>query len=127
MRGAALVWNAAGMQGIGANYTRPTSYANGYHIRYLAGFRQAQDVPEPLRYAIALATTFNLLDVQGDALLAGLSSISKSMDGMSESFSSTQSPTNAYYGARIGNYKKELEVLLAELRSEYAPLPIVGF
>jgi len=41
--------------------------------------------------------------------MAGFSSSSLSMDGVSESFSSTQSATSAMYGARIMEYRKEME------------------
>jgi hypothetical protein len=50
-----------------------------------------------------------LLNIIGDGLMSGFSSSSLSMDGVSESFSSTQSATSAYYGARIQEYGKELD------------------
>ncbi|MEM9423744.1 MAG: hypothetical protein AAF975_03010 [Spirochaetota bacterium] len=105
-------------------YSVPRSYANGYLVRWLAGWKQAIEIPDSIRHAIALMAAINLLDIEGDGILAGLSSTSISMDGMSRSYSSTQSPTNAYYGARIGNYIKQLEELMPHIRAEFAPMPM---
>ena len=46
---------------------------------------------------------------QESGLMSGFSSSSLSMDGVSESFSSTQSATSAYFGARIAVYQKEVQ------------------
>jgi hypothetical protein len=51
--------------------------------------------------------------------MAGFSSSSLSMDGMSESFSSTQSATSAYFGARIQQYMKELDKFVDEVGRKY--------
>lgn len=80
-----------------------------YSINYEAGFETSDDVPEDLRQAVGLRTAISLLNVIGDGLMSGFSSSSLSMDGVSESFSSTQSSTSAYFGARIMQYKKDLE------------------
>ena len=57
-------------------------------------------------------------------MLAGIANASISMDGMSRSFTTTQSASNAYYGTRIKSYLEQLEVLLPRIRAQYAPLPI---
>lgn len=80
-----------------------------YAIDYDAGFEKAEDVPTDLRQIIGKVAAVSLLNVIGDGLMAGFSSSSLSMDGISESFSSTQSATSAYFGARIAEYKKDLE------------------
>ena len=80
-----------------------------YAIDYEAGFETSDDIPEDLRHNIGLMSAISLLNVIGDGLMAGFSSSSLSMDGVSESFSSTQSATSATFGARIMEYKKELD------------------
>ena len=60
-----------------------------------------------------------LLNVIGDGLLAGFSSSSIGLDGMSESFSSTQGVENAMFGARIGVYKKDVDEYIAENKNKY--------
>lgn len=80
-----------------------------YSVNYDAGYETSDDIPEDLRHNIGLMIAISLLNVIGDGLMAGFSSSSLSMDGVSESFSSTQSATSATFGARIMEYKKELD------------------
>jgi hypothetical protein len=51
--------------------------------------------------------------------MSGFSSSSLSMDGVSESFSSTQSATSAYYGADIKQYESEIEKYIAENKMKF--------
>jgi hypothetical protein len=90
-----------------------------YELDYDAGFENAADVPLDLRSAISKSAAIALLNSVGDGLMAGFSSSSLSMDGMSESFSSTQSATSAYFGARIQQYHKELEPFIEDVRRKY--------
>jgi hypothetical protein len=55
----------------------------------------------------------SLLNNIGRGLMSGFSSSSLSMDGVSESFSSTQSATSAYYGADIKEYKDDIANYIA--------------
>jgi hypothetical protein len=80
-----------------------------YAIDYVAGFESSDAVPKDLRAAIGKMCAIELLNIIGDGILAGFSSSSLSMDGVSESFSSTQSATSATYGARIKAYTEELD------------------
>jgi hypothetical protein len=90
-----------------------------YAIDYDAGFETADDVPLDLREAIGKKTAISLLNIIGDGLMSGFSSSSLSMDGMSESFSSTQSATSAYFGARIKVYEDELSSYIDEVRRKF--------
>jgi hypothetical protein len=83
-----------------------------YDIDYTAGFENSDKVPADLRAAIGKMCAIELLNIIGDGLLAGFSSSSLSMDGVSESFNSTQSATSATYGARILEYGKELDAYI---------------
>ena len=80
-----------------------------YAIDYEAGFENSDEVPQDLRHMIGKMAAISLLNVIGDGLMSGFSSSSLSMDGVSESFSSTQSATSAYFGARIAVYQKEVQ------------------
>ena len=80
-----------------------------YAIDYDAGFENSDEVPADLRHMIGKMAAISLLNVIGDGLMSGFSSSSLSMDGVSESFSSTQSATSAYFGARIAVYQKEVQ------------------
>jgi hypothetical protein len=80
-----------------------------YAIDYVAGYESAAKVPKDLRAAVGKKATIELMGIIGDGLMSGFSSSSLSMDGVSESFSSTQSATSAYMGARIKQCTDELD------------------
>jgi hypothetical protein len=54
--------------------------------------------------------------------MSGFSSSSLSMDGVSESFSSTQSATSAYYGADIKQYQDEIDQYIHDNKMKFAHL-----
>jgi hypothetical protein len=90
-----------------------------YAIDYDAGYESSDDIPDDLREAIGKNAAISLLNVIGDGLMSGFSSSSLSLDGMSESFSSTQSATSAYFGARIKVYEEELREYIDEVRRKF--------
>lgn len=71
-------------------------YPGGFEFDYSTGYESADFVPEGLRAVIGKYATIKALAVVGDGLLAGFSSQSISLDGLSESFSSTQSATSVH-------------------------------
>jgi hypothetical protein len=95
-----------------------------YAIDYIAGFEYSDAVPDDLRAAIAKMCAIEVLNIVGDGLLAGFSSSSLSMDGVSESFSSTQSATSATYGARIKEYREELEDYIKANKLKFGNVPL---
>ena len=95
-----------------------------YLIDYSAGYENSDKVPQDLRQIIGKVCAVSLLNIIGDGLMSGFSSSSLSMDGMSESFSSTQSATSAYFGARIAVYQKEIENYIKENKYHFGFLPI---
>jgi len=95
-----------------------------YEIDYDAGYETSDDVPRDLREIIGKDAAVGLLNVIGDGLMSGFSSSSLSMDGMSESFSSTQSATSAYFGARIKVYEDEIKSYIEENRFKFGHVPI---
>ena len=90
-----------------------------YAIDYDAGFETSDEVPQDLRHMIGKMAAISLLNVIGDGLMSGFSSSSLSMDGVSESFSSTQSATSAYFGARIAVYQKEVQEYIAQNKYKF--------
>lgn len=90
-----------------------------YSIDYIAGYETADDVPSDLREIIAKKCAVDLLNVIGDGLISGFSSSSLSMDGVSESFSSTQSATSAYFGARIKVYEDEIASYIKDNKNKF--------
>ena len=90
-----------------------------YAIDYVAGFETSDDVPMDLREIIAKYAAIHLLNNIGRGLMAGFSSSSLSMDGVSESFSSTQCATSAFYGADIKEYKDDIDRFIAENKLKF--------
>lgn len=95
-----------------------------YAIDYDAGYEKSEDVPMDLRQIIGKVAAISLLNVIGDGLMSGFSSSSLSMDGISESFSSTQSATSAYFGARIKVYQDEVKDYIKENKYRFGFTPI---
>jgi hypothetical protein len=95
-----------------------------YSIDYVAGFENADAVPKDLRNAIGKLCAIELLNIIGDALMSGFSSSSLSMDGVSESFSSTQSATSAYFGARIKVYEDEVSEYIKANKLKFGNIPM---
>lgn len=99
-------------------------YPGAFEFDYTTGYESSDFIPDGLRSAIAKYATIKALAVVGDGLLAGFSSQSISLDGLSESFSSTQSATSAYFGARIKQYRDEIKEWLERNRYKFSPIPI---
>lgn len=95
-----------------------------YAIDYTAGYENSDEVPMDLREIIAKVAAVSLLNIIGDGLMSGFSSSSLSMDGISESFSSTQSSTSAYFGARIQVYKDDIKKYISDNKYKFNNLPI---
>ncbi len=79
-----------------------------FYVDYVAGYPQ-YDIPKDIRDVVAKKASIDILGIAGDAMLAGVASLSTSVDGLSESFSTTASATNATYGAHILQYQKEID------------------
>jgi hypothetical protein len=100
-------------------YLRNQSYSHAYRLDYTVGFADSSKIPADLRDVIGKSTACRLLNIIGDGLIAGFSNMSLSMDGISESFGTTASATNAMYGARINQYLKEIETWLKTNRHKF--------
>lgn len=102
-------------------YTSLTSFShipNYWHVEYCTGF---DTVPRDLLDVIGKLAAIGIFNIAGDIALgqAALASYSLSIDGLSQSISTTNSATNAAFGARIINYQKEIKDSLSKLRSYY--------
>ncbi len=95
-----------------------------YQIDYEAGYETAGDIPMDLREIVAKHAAVGMLNIIGDGLMSGFSSSSLSMDGLSESFSSTQSATSAYFGARIKEYKDDINNFIKNNKRKFNNLPM---
>lgn len=97
-----------------------------YSIDYTAGFAEGE-LPMDLRELIGKKASFGPLNVAGDLLGgAGIASQSIGIDGLSQSFSTTSSATNAGYGARILQYSREVKEQLPTLRRYYKGIRLLA-
>jgi len=96
-----------------------------FRVDYTAGF-EAGKVPADIIDLIGKKASFGPLNIAGDLLGgAGIASQSVSVDGLSQSFNTTSSATNAGYGARLVQYSKEIKELLPMLEKYYKGIRMV--
>jgi hypothetical protein len=90
-----------------------------YAIDYVVGYENSDQVPADLRGVIGKLAAVSLLNNIGRGLMSGFSSSSLSIDGVSESFSSTQSATSSYYGADIKQYESEIKDYISANKQKF--------
>lgn len=103
------------------------NYPDSFFIDYDAGFESSLEFRAQwteLCGIIGMLAAINLLNDYGDGKAAAIASSSIGLSGVSESYSTTQSATNAMYGARIISYRNELKRFYKENRNKYAGLLI---
>lgn len=86
------------------------NFPQAIYVDYTAGMLE---VPADIKAVIGKMAAIDVLGIAGDAILAGVASISTSVDGMSQSFSTTASATNATYGAHILQYRQEVNAFFS--------------
>lgn len=87
-----------------------------WYIDYIAGYAKGR-IPEDIRNIVAKMASVDLLGVAGEALKAGITSMSTSIDGLSESVSYTVSGSTTLYSAHIKQYKEEIDDFFDERKS----------
>lgn len=93
------------------------SIPNYWRIEYCTGFKE---VPANIREAVGKLAAIQILAIAGDILLgAGITSQSLSMDGLSQSISTTRSSTSSIYAARIKQYGDELAKGMLDMKDWY--------
>jgi hypothetical protein len=96
-----------------------------FRVSYKAGFKKGQ-VPHLIKEIVGMKASMGPLNIAGDLIAgAGIATKSLSLDGLSQSISTTASATNAGYGARILQYNKEIEERMKNLRSYYTGINMV--
>ena len=96
-----------------------------FRVTYTAGFEDGQ-VPYDIRDVVGKTASLGPLHIAGDLLGgAGIASQSLGIDGLSQSFATTSSATNAGYGARIINYRKDINEQIPTIRNYYKGLSMV--
>jgi hypothetical protein len=90
---------------------------NYWEITYTTGFNK---IPQDLLDLIAKLSSIELLLQLGDLIgPMGQSSVSLSLDGLSQNSSYMKSQQGGVFQGRISNYLKDLETLMPVLRGKY--------
>ena len=96
-----------------------------YEVTYQAGFAEGK-VPANIRDLIGMFASLGPFHIFGDLIAgAGIATISLSMDGLSQNIGTTSSATNAGYGARVGNYLKQIKEQIPILRRHYKGMRMI--
>lgn len=90
-----------------------------FSLDYTAGFEDCM-VPRNLVDIIGKLASLGPFNIFGDLIAgAGIATLSLSIDGLSQNIGTTSSATNAGYGARLGQYTKEIKDQIPKLRKFY--------
>jgi hypothetical protein len=91
-----------------------------FRVTYTAGWPADLEIPADVQHLIGMRAAISLLNIAGDLTLGvGISSKNVSIPGLSRSVNTTQSATNAAFGARIGEYRREIKEMLPTLKSRF--------
>jgi hypothetical protein len=100
-------------------------FPSAWNITYRAGFAKDK-IPTTLKEIVGMKASMGPLNIAGDLIAgAGIASKSISMDGVSQSISTTSSATNAGYGARILQYDKEIKSRMHNLKNYFVGIQMV--
>lgn len=91
----------------------------GYQVDYTTGFENASRVPQELKEQIMKLLTINVMSAFGEGIIGGVASYSTSVSVLSESVSTTQSATSAFFGARILQLSNEMKEWWKVRKSAY--------
>jgi hypothetical protein len=87
-----------------------------WYIDYTAGY-PVNKVPKDIRNIVGKMAAVDVLGIAGEALKAGVTNMSTSIDGLSESVGTTVSANSTLYSAHINQYKKEIDYFFDETKS----------
>ena len=118
----------APLLGAGAGYSPfyrnarflPNVFAIKYTAGFLGGCEGGRGVPDNIKELAGKIASYGPLNIAGDLVAgAGLASTSLSIDGLSQGITTTNSSTNAGYGARLLQYRKEVKEQIPVIRNFY--------
>jgi hypothetical protein len=98
---------------------------NYWTLTYITGFH---NIPKDILEAIGKQAAISVFTILGDIVVgAGIASKSQSIDGLSQSISTTASAMYNAFSARIGQYEKDLEkTLIPRLKARYVGITLMS-
>ena len=103
-----------------------SKYPQGYEFDYTTGFSSSDFIPDDLRNVIGKFAAIQAMANIGDGMLLGMSSMSVSLDGLSESIGTTLGGGKGLFAARIEQYAKDIDRWIVMNKRKYGPIPM-GF
>jgi hypothetical protein len=98
----------------------PNVFAIKYTAGFLGGCEGGRGVPDNIKELAGKIASYGPLNIAGDLVAgAGVASTSLSIDGLSQGITTTNSSTNAGYGARLLQYRKEVKEQIPVIRNYY--------
>lgn len=96
---------------------------NYWSIRYASGW--CGEIPFDILNVIGKQATINLFNAMGDILYGvGITSISNSVDGVSQSIGTSSSAMYGVFSSRINQYEKDMETTIPRLIARYKGISI---
>ncbi len=90
-----------------------------WHLDYRAGF-EVDAIPYDIKHLVGMMASLGIMNVAGDLVGgSGLQGWSTSIPGLSQNITTTNSSTNAGFGARIIEYMKEIKMMLPVVKDYY--------
>lgn len=84
-----------------------------WYIDYVTGY-DIGEVPKDIRDIVAKTAALDVLGIAGEAAKAGITNMSTSIDGLSESIGTTVSANSTLYGAHIKQYQEDVDKFFSE-------------
>jgi hypothetical protein len=108
-------------------YFGSNNIPNYWRVTYCTGW-DADDLPYDLLDAVGKIAAIQVLAITGDLIFgAGVGNQSISIDGISQTYSTTKGGGKGAFAGRIDQYKNELEQSLKDLKSEYLGIMFRAF
>lgn len=112
-----------GMLDFVTTFTMADEIPGFWHVDYTIGWDESiQPIPMVFWQVIGQAACVLIAGILGDALSPGIASSSVSMDGLSESKSTTASAMYNLFSAKINQFQKENERLMKLIFDNFVPL-----
>ncbi len=119
--GAAMTQNAFTFSGITPHmgFFGTSNIPNYWYIKYISGWN-ADEMPNDIIDTVAKLAAVQMLSITGDLIYgAGIGNQSISLDGISQTYSTTKGGGKGAFSGRIGQYAEEIAGKLKALKAEY--------
>jgi len=103
-----------------------TTIPNYWSVKYLTGIGDCKrGIPADILNVIGKQATINMFNAMGDILFGvGVTGVSNSVDGVSQSISTSASAMYGVFSSRIVQYEKDMDITIPRLIARYRGISI---